>query len=104
MIRLPLGHGIRAEGICLSLNCDDDMIWQAAIEQNMASGAGKLKKSIDRTLAALVAHQLSKERAASLLESGQKKAAPDQTKLAEQIQQKLLPASENLKELPTPPS
>jgi len=63
---LPVGQGVKASGI-RAISGEGDLIWQQAIALNFASGAGKVKKSGDRTIRAVQGHKLSDEEAARLL-------------------------------------
>jgi Ni,Fe-hydrogenase III large subunit len=90
---LPMGHGVRAAGIRLQTQGDEDLIWQAMLSQDIASGAGKVRKAGDRTLTAVEEHRLEMPRAASLLKRAQKQAAPENLALASEVM-KALPAEE----------
>ncbi|MEK6277744.1 MAG: hypothetical protein AABM29_07020 [Actinomycetota bacterium] len=85
---IPMGHGKSTAGIRLQQG-DDDLIWEAMVRQNLAAGAGKLKKSTDRTLDAVTEGRLSQQHGGALITQAQRRAAPDQPGLAEKITEAL---------------
>ncbi len=82
---LPLGQGVRPVGIRLQTEGDSDLIWQAMVKQNLDSGAGKVKKSVDRTLEAWQENRLEKPRAAAILEGAARRALPSKPELAQEV-------------------
>lgn len=94
---IPMGHGVRAEGVRLQQG-DDDLIWEAMVRQNLAAGAGKLKKSADRTLDAVADGRVSEEHGGALLTDAQRRAAPEKPGLAEKITRELPEGDEDASE------
>lgn len=82
------GFRIPAHGIRLQTG-DSDLIWQAIMQRNLTSGAGKVKKSVDRTLDAVGQNQLSRPRAARLLDDAQQRMAPKDPTLAKRVMKEL---------------
>lgn len=89
---LPVGHAVKQEGIRLQSG-EDDLIWQQAIALNLASGAGKMRKSANRALAAYGNQRLTEDDAARLLTEAQSRAQPDDPDTAEHLLE-ALPAGE----------
>ena len=85
---LPVGHGKPQVGIHLQTG-PDDMIWQAMLSLNLAGGAGKMKKSADRTLDAVDDKRLSEPRAKELLTEASRRAAPRDLALQKRVMQAL---------------
>jgi hypothetical protein len=82
---LPLGYGVKAVGLRLQTG-ETDLIWEAMVEQNLSSGGGKVKRTLDRTVEAVADARLAKPRAARLLARAQRRAAPANPALAGEIQ------------------
>jgi hypothetical protein len=74
---LALGYGKKAEGIHMQTG-PDDLIWQAANEQNLAAAAGKWKNASDRTVEAYAAGRITEETAAGMLWNGTRRMQSDQ--------------------------
>jgi len=87
---LPTGYGKSAAGIHLNVRADD-LIFQEALRLNLTSGAGKVKRSADRTLAAMEGGRLSDASAGDLLLDAGRRAAPDRPELADRAT-RVLPA------------
>ncbi|MEX2103262.1 MAG: hypothetical protein WD805_04800, partial [Gaiellaceae bacterium] len=81
---LPVGYGKGQEGIRLQSG-EDDLIWKEAISLNLAQGAGKMKKSGDRTVRALEGHRLSEAEATRLLTEPQKTYQLERPEIAAQL-------------------
>jgi len=67
---IPVGQGVRSMGIRLSAG-ENDLIYQSAIRQGLATGGAKFKKGLDRTVEATTAGRVPKKRAARLLKDAQ---------------------------------
>src|SRR5205807_4307434 len=80
-----IGPGARVEGIRLHTSGDTDRIYQAMLDQNYSSGAGKVKKQSNRVLTAVQDHRLEKPHAASIMRRGLTQAEPNNAKLARQV-------------------
>lgn len=93
---LPVGHGVKQEGI-RQQSGGDDLIWQEAIRLNLASGAGKMKKSADRAVRAFEGDRLDEADAARLLTEAQGRAQPDDPDTAEHLLE-ALPAGDDADE------
>lgn len=85
---IPGGYKIPAVGIHLQKG-DDDLIYQAMLGMNLASGAGKTKKSVDLTLEAVEDHSITEPRAARILDRARRKAAPKKPALQKRVMTKL---------------
>jgi hypothetical protein len=91
-----IGPGARVEGIRVHTTGDNDRIYQAMLDQNYSSGAGKVRKQSDRVLTAVEDHRLAKPHAGSIMRRGIKQAEPKNTTLARKVmaalpkQQKLI--------------
>lgn len=81
---LPVGYGKGQGGIRLQSG-EDDLIWKEAISLNSAQGAGKMKKSGDRTVRALEGHRLSEAEASRLLTEPQKNYQLDRPEIAARL-------------------
>ena len=81
---LPVGYGKGQEGIRMQSG-EDDLIWKEAISLNLAQGAGKMKKSGDRTVRALEGHHLSEKEAARMLTAPQKDYQLEKPEVAAQL-------------------
>ncbi len=81
---LPVGHAVKKAGIRRQSG-EGDLIWQEAIRLGFASGAGRMKKEADRTLAAYEGRLLTEADAARLLEEAQSQAQPRRPQIAEQL-------------------
>jgi hypothetical protein len=66
-------------------NGDGDLIWQATIERDLLSAAGKEKRVTDRVLAAVAGEDLSNENAVRLLQEMRTKALPERPEIAQQL-------------------
>jgi hypothetical protein len=86
---IPGGRAVTAAGIRMQTDGDADLIWQAMVSVNLASGAGKMKKSADRTLEAVADHRLDSPHAAALLNRAHQQAKPERTALASQVMKTL---------------
>lgn len=80
---IPVGGGNRAEG--LRLQTTDDLIWQAMIQQGLATGNGKVKKQVNRVLGAVQTGRLQKPTAAHILLTSQQQARPDNRLLESEV-------------------
>jgi hypothetical protein len=91
-----IGTGARVEGLRIHSTGDDDLIYQAMLDQNYSSGAGKVKKQSDRVLTAVQDRRLGKPHAGSIMRRGIEQIDPDNIKLARKVmaavprQQKLI--------------
>ena len=95
---LPGGYNKGAWGVRRQ-NGDSDLIWQAMMEKNLISAAGKEKKSTDRVLRAVELEDLSDENALRLLQQLREHAAPEKPEIAMRLfaaieEQKQLEAGE----------
>lgn len=81
---IPVGAGVKTVGIHL-FSGDDDLIWQAAIQHNLATGGGKFKKSVDMTVDAVTDGQLEPATAGAMLREGQKRAEAERPTLVEDL-------------------
>lgn len=86
---IPGGYGISSAGLRLHTDGETDLIWQAMISQNLISGAGKVKKSVDRTVNAVEEKRLPKPRAAAILDVARQRIAPENPALARKIMKAL---------------
>lgn len=104
---LPLGKGNRGIGIRLSVG-DDDLIYQAAIGQGLASGGGKFKRGLERTYEATEAGHIPEERAAQIFQDAERAATPPHAAEIRQIRQRAaLPRQQprrRIRNPSTPPS
>jgi hypothetical protein len=90
-----IGPGARFAGIRLHTTGDDDLIYQAMLDMNYSSGAGKVKRQSNRVLTAVEEHRLSEPHAANIMRRGVKQAEPDNAVLADKVlanKPKALPA------------
>jgi hypothetical protein len=78
------GNGNGAAGLRLRTG-DDDLIYQATLEVNYASGTGKIKKNSNRLLDATANGNLPKPRAAFILNQVAERVQPDNRELAQQV-------------------
>src|SRR5215212_7505380 len=76
-----IGTGARVEGLRIHTTGDGDLIYQAMLDQNYSSGAGKVKKQSNRVLTAVEDQRLGKPHAASIMRRGIEQAEPDNIKL-----------------------
>jgi len=81
---LPIGYGKKQQGVYLQRGADD-LIWEAMLQSNLASGAGKVKRSANRALDGVEGGRLSAQRAGELLSETRQHLAPDKPELAEQV-------------------
>jgi len=72
---IPVGQGVRSMGIRLSTG-DNDLIYQAAIRQGLATGGAKVKKGIDRTVDATEDGRVPKPQAARLIKEVRSRTVP----------------------------
>jgi hypothetical protein len=79
---IPVGAGVKTVGIHL-FSGDDDLIWQAAVQHNLATGGGKFKKSVDITVNAVSDGLLEAGTAGAMLREGQKRAEAESPALVE---------------------
>jgi hypothetical protein len=86
---IPGGFRVATAGLRLNTDGDEDLIWQAMISNNLISGAGKVKKSVDRTLDAVEEDRLTKPHAARLMDRGRRKAEPNKPALANEVMKAL---------------
>ena len=91
---LPVGQGVRTEGIRMQSGADD-LIWQQHIALNLHSGAGKVKRSADRVVGAYGNARLQEADAARLLGEAQDWAQPDDPDTAEHLLEALPAASKD---------
>ncbi|HAC47159.1 MAG TPA: hypothetical protein DGB72_01815 [Gemmatimonadetes bacterium] len=82
---LPIGQGVTANGIGLQTDPATAAIFQAALSMNVASGAGKLKKSIDSTVDAVERHHLNEEDGAAIIRDASRRSEPEHSELAKAI-------------------
>jgi len=80
-----VGAGARVEGLRIHTTGDDDLIYQAMLDQNYSSGAGKVKKQSDRVLTAVQDHRLGEQHAGSIMRRGMEQAEPENIKLARKV-------------------
>lgn len=85
---LPVGHGVKQEGLRLQ-DGPDDLIWQAMLALNLAAGAGKVKKSVDRTADAVEDHRLSEEDARGILAEAGRRAQPRKPAIVQRVMEAL---------------
>jgi hypothetical protein len=91
-----IGTGARVEGLRIHTTGDNDLIYQAMLDQNYSSGAGKVKKQSNRVLTAVQDHRLGKPHAGSIMRRGIQQTEPDNIPLARKVmaavprQQKLI--------------
>jgi hypothetical protein len=81
---LALGYGKKAEGIHIQTG-PDDLIWQAANEQNLAAAGGKWKRAVDRTVEAYANGRIDEKTAVGMLQSGRDRTLPDQPEVLAQL-------------------
>ena len=72
---IPVGYAVRSMGIRMCAG-DNDLIYQAAIRQGLATGGAKFKKGLDRTVDAHQAGHVPKRQAARLINDARRKALP----------------------------
>jgi len=87
---LPIGQGVRAVGIRLSTG-NNDRIYQAAISQGFASGAGKVKLGFDRTITGMEAGRIPEDRAVTLVREADRRSMPQQAAALKQLKDRALP-------------
>jgi hypothetical protein len=80
-----IGKGCRVEGLRIHSTGDDDLIYQAMLDQNYSSGAGKVKKAGNRVLTAVEDHRLGEPHAGSIMRRGMQQAQPDNLTLARKV-------------------
>jgi hypothetical protein len=85
---IPGGFHVVAAGIRLNEG-EGDLIYQAHLSQNLVSGAGKLKKNLDRTLDAAEDGRLSNPQAATVMDRGRRRAEPEKLALATEVMKEL---------------
>jgi hypothetical protein len=85
---IPVGQGVRSMGIRLSAG-ENDLIYQSALRQGLATGGAKFKKGVDRTVEATTAGRVPRKRAARLLKEAQTIVAPKRPKELGKIMQEL---------------
>jgi hypothetical protein len=86
---LPTGRGYRMEGLRLVLDANTDFGWQAMIDHQINSGAGKMKANIDRTLDAVKTGSLENGRAAEILRHAAERAEPKNQMIADRVRKQL---------------
>lgn len=96
---IPGGYGVTSAGIALNVNGDADLIYQATLTQNFSSGAGKYKKSADRTLGAVEEGRMTGPVAAPILQRAANQAQPSNPALASRVMQGLPPAGKRTRNL-----
>jgi hypothetical protein len=82
---LPIGQGVTANGIGPQTDPATASIFEAALNMNVASGAGKLKKSLDSAVEAVERHQLNEEAGAAIIREATRLSEPAQPELAKAI-------------------
>ena len=66
---IATGNGNRVKGLRLIGKTNDDRIWQAAIQQSIKTGNGKVKKCEERVLSLFQKGKLTEARTASILQT-----------------------------------
>ncbi len=82
---LPLGHAVKAVGIWLSQG-ENDLIYQAAIRQGLATGGGAVRKSIKRTIRGHAEGRIPDDRAAHLIGVAERETRLSGTAQLERVQ------------------
>jgi hypothetical protein len=82
---IPIGRGNHPEGLRLRNESGEDLIWQAAMDANNATGNGKIRANADRLLTAVTNGQVSEKEARSTLKRSEKQRQPQQKKLQQRI-------------------
>lgn len=85
---IPMGQGVSAVGIARQTG-SDDLIWEATVSQGLVSGAGKLKKGLDRTLSAVEDKRIDKPRAAVMIHEAQRVGRPKKPALLPKVMRAL---------------
>ena len=80
-----IGPGARVGGIRLHTTGDDDLIYQAMLDQNYSSGAGKVRRQSNRVLTAVEEHRLDEPHAASIMRRGIEQAEPENAALKRKV-------------------
>lgn len=86
---LPVGHGMRQEGLYRLSGGSDELIWREWQSLNANSGWSKGKRTTDRLLQAVADGQLPESAAAELLADGLRHAQPDNPELAARVMRAL---------------
>lgn len=71
---IPVGHGVRTEGIRLSSG-ENDLIYKAAVEQGLSTGVGKVAAGITRTKKALEDGRFPQDQVERMAANAREKAA-----------------------------
>lgn len=89
---IPLGHGVRTEGLRLHRKTDkDDRIWRAWNLQSIKSGNGKVRKSEEKVLTLFKKRKLTGACAAAILNISHSLRQPENPELRQRVMEFLPP-------------
>jgi len=82
---IPLGRGVRPEGLRLYQVDGEDFIWKAMIDARFSTGNGAVKKAIEKVATSFSSGLLGQASARDILESARRQRQPEQQQVIERI-------------------